>query len=92
MRKHLTVTKTAITVDAMSKNLCGKTRPSHNPYEIWKRGNWEWHVLKKYQSEEAEARNPRARWFCLVKSPFMPEGELGDVYVEEIKATAHKVA
>ena len=35
-----------------SKNLCNKTRPVENPYEIWKNeiGSWEWRVLKKYQN------------------------------------------
>ena len=38
------------------KNLCGKTRPIDNPYEIWKSvdGTWEWKVLKKYQKPSKE--------------------------------------
>jgi hypothetical protein len=76
----------------MSKNLCSKMRPANNPYEVWQLGSWEWSVLKKYQSEEAEAKNPHARWFCLVKSAYVPDGELGDVYVQDIKSKAHKTA
>lgn len=76
----------------MSKNLCGKTRKIDNPYEVWKAGTWEWRVLKKYQNEENEAKNPYARWFCGVSSPFTyGEFELGDVYVKEIKDSAFKV-
>jgi len=48
------------------KNLCGKTRPIDNPYEIWKSfdGTWEWKVLKKYQKPSKELKNRFARWFC----------------------------
>ena len=70
------------------KNPCAKTRDVNNPYEIWKAGDWEWHVLKKWQVDD---NKPYARWFCLVKSPFVPEGEMGDVYVSEIKSQATKV-
>jgi hypothetical protein len=71
------------------KNLQSKTRKADNPYEIW--GNspvlpyWEWHVLKKWQIDD---NKPNARWFCLVKSPIVPEGEMGDVYVSDIKTDA----
>jgi hypothetical protein len=70
-------------------NPCRKTRPVDDPYEIWiGPGGWEWYVLKKYKSPETEARDPYARWFCLVKSPIVPDGELGDVYVRDIKRLA----
>ena len=77
----------------MAKNPCGKSRPKEQPYEIWKNfdGTWEWHVLKKYQNPEREAKNPYARWFCLVKTPYVPNGEMGDVYVSEIKGQARLV-
>ena len=53
----------------MSKNECNKTRDIDNPYEIWQGpANFEWRVLKKYQSPENEAKNDYARWFCAVKS------------------------
>lgn len=74
----------------MSKNLCGKIRPADKPYEVWESGGWQWHVLKKYKSPEAEAKDPYARWFCLVKSSIMPEGEMGDCYVKDIVSVAHK--
>jgi hypothetical protein len=75
------------------KNLCSKTRNVDNPYEIYRSyllPDWEWRVLKKYQSPENEAKNPYARWFCAVKSP-MTYGswEYGDTYFSEILNEAH---
>ena len=76
----------------MSKNECGKMRDKDNPYEIWKGNGFEWRVLKKYQKPELEAKNPYARWFCAVKSPYTwGSHELGDVYVSEIKDNAYLV-
>jgi hypothetical protein len=77
----------------MSKNLCGKTRKTADPYEVWTgpRG-FEWRVLKKYQNAENEAKNPHARWFCAVRSDYTyGEFELGDVYVSEIKSMGTKL-
>lgn len=83
-----------------TKNECGKTRPVNNPYETWiglplKALDWEWRVLKKYQSPANEANNPYARWFCAVYSPITREQcsggyELGDVYVKDITSVAVK--
>jgi hypothetical protein len=55
--------------------------------EIWKTpdGSWTWEVLRKYQKDDDKMY---ARWFCRVKSPFVPNGELGDVYVSDIKQVA----
>lgn len=66
------------------KNTMLKTRPDNNPYEIWEdpRTGWTWKVLKKWQVDDEK---PYARWFCKVHSPIVPEGEYGDVYVQEIK-------
>lgn len=76
----------------MTKNLCGKARKLDNPYEIWRVGDWEWRVLKKYQTPENEAKNPYARWFCAVKSPMTFGGwDMGDTYVVDIKRVAQKV-
>tara|TARA_R100001163_G_C4880671_1_gene78117 strand:- start:40 stop:276 length:237 start_codon:yes stop_codon:yes gene_type:complete len=76
----------------MSKNECGKMREKDNPYEIWSNDSgWQWRVLKKYQKPELEAKNPYARWFCAVSSPYtFGEFELGDVYVSEIKSNARR--
>ena len=77
----------------MGKNLCAKTRPVNNPYEIWvgmvsiggeKPVEFEWRVLKKYQSPENEAKNPYARWFLATKSPYtFGEWEYGDGYCND---------
>jgi len=72
------------------KNKCGKTRKADSPYEIWRtpNGEWTWYVLKKYQTEDNEKKNPYARWFCKVVTPMCPYGEIGDVYVQDVKANA----
>ncbi len=76
------------------KNLCGKMKSVHEPYEIWKdeRNGWEWRVLKKYQVPENEAKNKYARWYCAVKSPFtFGSWEYGDCYIKDIENNAFKV-
>jgi hypothetical protein len=70
------------------KNLCAKTRPKSDPYETWVAGDWTWQVLKKWQVDD---NKPYARWFCNVITPMVPEGEMGDVYVADIKSHARKV-
>ena len=77
----------------MTKNECGKTRKTDDPYEVYQGMNgFEWRVLKKYQNTENEAKNPYARWFCAVKSNYTyGEFELGDVYVSEIKMNGTKL-
>jgi len=73
------------------KNLCGKTRNVDNPYEVWEGvTGWTWKILKKYQRPGLEAKNPAARWYCAVTSPYTPDEdcEYGDVYVREIKSQA----
>lgn len=80
----------------MSKNLCGKTRPISNPYEIWQGigsyENWTWKVLKKYQTPENEAKNPYARWFCAVSSPFTHGSfDMGDTYIKDITPHAKMI-
>jgi len=74
------------------KNPCGKTRKVNNPYEIWVAGDWEWRVLKKYQSPEKEKQNPFARWFCAVKSPMTRGGyDMGDTYIKDIVSNARMI-
>jgi hypothetical protein len=68
-----------------TKNLCGKTRPVTNPYEVWVAGGWRWAVLKKWQADDSK---PYARAFCHVSSPMCPEGELGDCYIADYKGHA----
>ena len=75
-----------------NKNQFLKMRPVNNPYEIWGDSpvlpSWEWHVLKKWQIDD---NKPYGRWFCLVKSPIVPDGEYGDVYVKDIKEDGQAV-
>ena len=61
-----------------------------NAYEVWQSldGSWTWYVLKKWQADD---NKPYARWFCDVVTPFVPNGETGDVYVSEIKENATRV-
>ncbi len=70
-----------------------KRLKENKPIEVWSTpdGSWKWEVYKKYQKPDKESKNPYARWFCKVKSPFTPQGELGDVYVKEIKSHARMV-
>lgn len=83
------------TIYKTMKNLCNKTRPETHPYEIWGNSplmpNWFWFILKKYQTPENEKKNPQARWFCLVKTPIVPDGEYGDVYIHDIKESAQAI-
>ena len=75
----------------MAKIQCGKTRnlsKGEKPYEVWSNGVWKWYVLKKYQSDDTK---PYARAFCKVFSPYTPSGELGDVYLEDIRNNAELI-
>ena len=79
--------------EAPKKNLCGKMislKDLDKAYEVWQSedGSWTWYCLKKYQIDDEK---PYARWFCMVKTPYVPEGEAGDVYVSEIKANAKRI-
>jgi len=82
----------------MAKNPCAKRVEPEEAYEVWRvdnhseyGGEWTWYVLKKYQSPENEAKNEYARWFCFVTSPYVPNGEYGDVYASSIKSLARKI-
>ncbi|MDP2692762.1 MAG: hypothetical protein Q8O88_03945 [bacterium] len=72
------------------KNQCGKTVKRENAYEVWRslNGTWTWYVLKKYSANDDK---PYQRWFCDVVTPICPDGELGDVYVKEIKDNAIRI-
>ncbi len=66
----------------------GKTRDVNKPYAVYQDDNypeWEWRVLKHYQTPEKEKTNLFARVFCAVKSPFtFDEWEYGDTYISNI--------
>jgi hypothetical protein len=64
------------------KNTRGKSRSKSNPYEIYTDGDWEWRVLKHYQSAEGErAHRAYARVYCWVHG-FCDE--YGDTYCRDI--------
>lgn len=74
------------------KNLRGKTVKREQAYEVYRSHDWMWYVLKHYAAREREIRDPFARVFCCVTSPYVGErGELGDVYLAEITGQAHLV-
>ena len=76
------------------KNLQAKTVTRDKAYEVWQSkvlsiyGTWTWYVLKKWQADD---NKEYARWFCDVVTPFVPEGEKGDVYVKDIKEVAIRI-
>lgn len=65
-------------------------RKRGNPYEIWKLpdGSWRWEVLKKWQADDDKEY---ARWFVDVYNDIVPNGEMGDEYVSNIKKYAKLV-
>jgi hypothetical protein len=66
-------------------NPYGKTRKVDDPYFTYKLGDWEWRVLKTYQTPDNESKNDYARWFCAVKSPYTYDSwEYGDTYISDI--------
>ena len=69
----------------MSKNIHGKTRDIEKPYAVFVMGDWEWRVLKRYQSAENETKNPYAVWFCAVQSSnTFGSWDYGDTYIRDI--------
>lgn len=64
-------------------NPLGKTRPTDNPYLIYRNlTGWEWRVLKAYS---ADPYKRYARWFCAVKSPYTGGGsDMGDTYIADV--------
>ena len=74
--------------EARPKNACAKTVKRENAYEVWQAGDWTWYVLKKWQADDSK---PFARWFCDVVTPICPNGEMGDVYVSDIKRSARRI-
>jgi hypothetical protein len=69
-------------------NQYGKTRKADNPYFTVERDGWTWRILKLYKAPAASLHDQYARAFCHVSSPYLPAGELGDVYVREIPGIA----
>jgi len=65
------------------------------PLEVYATADrsWIWEIYKHYQKPEHERSNPYARVFCRVLSPIVgyTDGEMGDVYINEIERAATKV-
>lgn len=70
-------------INSMAKT--AKEPYKDNAYEVWSANDWTWYVLKKYQADDSKRG---ARWFCLVVTPYIPEGELGDVYAKDVMENA----
>ena len=70
-------------------NTMAKMRKVNNPYEVWRVGDWEWRVLKKWQADDSK---PFARWCCAVMSPYTQGSyDMGDSYAQDIIDMAYKV-
>ena len=70
----------------MAKNPFGKTNIKW-PYAVYEdpRTGWRWEILKTYKTRAREERDPYARWFVKAYSPYVPNGEMGDTYRNEIR-------
>ena len=77
----------------MARTPFGKTRKTMDPYAIYQRGDWTWHVLKTYKHPEKEAGDMYARWFVAAKSPMTyGDFDMGDTYATEITNIGNLVA
>ena len=69
-------------------NLWAKARKIDDPYAIVDDGDFEYRILKAYQSREKEKGNRYARWFVAVKSPFTHGSfDMGDTYLADVPRT-----
>tara|TARA_R100001086_G_scaffold31315_1_gene14211 strand:+ start:582 stop:911 length:330 start_codon:yes stop_codon:yes gene_type:complete len=71
-------------------NPLAKTRPVDLPYAVFSAPGtgWQWKVLKTYKAAKSEAKDQYARWLVWACSPYCPEGEMGDTYINEITENA----
>lgn len=77
----------------MAKNPLGKSRKVDAPFAVYRAGAFTWHVLKTYQSPEAERKNAYARWLVAAKSPATwGSWEYGDTYAAEVRRHGRLVA
>ena len=81
-----------------NRTLFGKTTSTegaHATYRVDNSSNgmyFEWRVLKTYQSKDNEDKNPYARWYCAVKSPYTHDKwEYGDTYIKDIMSVGAKL-
>lgn len=71
-------------------NPFAKSRPQHQPYAIYRAGDFIFHVCKTYSKDPKKAF---ARFFVWASSPFTYGSmEGGDTYADEVLNTARLVA
>lgn len=71
-------------------NPFGKTRPQHQPYAIYRAGDFIFHVCKTYTNDPKKLY---ARFFVWASSPFTYGSmEGGDTYADEVLSSARLVA
>ena len=74
-------------------NPFAKSRPQHQPYAIYRAGDFIFHVCKTYKKPANEVGDIYARWFVWASSPFTYGSmEGGDTYRSEIVNSARLVA
>lgn len=79
----------------MAKNPFGKSRDKDQPYAIYTSPgmNFEWRVLKTYQTRDGETKNSYARWLIAAKSDATYGSlEMGDTYCAEVLQYGQLVA
>jgi len=71
-------------------NPFAKTRKPADAYAVYRcdQAGYEWRVLKTYKLAKNE--DQWARWFVWAKSPFCPQGEMGDVYAADLRRLGAK--
>ena len=71
-------------------NPFAKSRPQHQPYAIYRAGDFIYHVCKTYTNK---MEKPYARFFVSASSPFTHGSmEMGDMYAEEVLSNTRLVA
>jgi hypothetical protein len=71
-------------------NPFAKSRPQHQPYAIYRAGDFIFHICKTYSKD---LKKPYARFFVWASSPFTYGSmEGGDTYADEVLSTALLVA
>jgi hypothetical protein len=74
----------------MMPNPFAKSRPQHQPYAIYRAGDFIFHVCKTYSKDPMK---PYARFFVWASSPFTHGSmEGGDTYADEVLSNARLVA
>ena len=74
-------------------NPFAKSRLQHQPYAIYRAGDFIFHVCKTYKKPANEVGDIYARWFVWAASPFTYGSmEPGDTYRSEIVNSARLVA